>query len=342
MNTTRQKRYSIYGLNLRSSYQFRAPLPVSDRTDSGPYGPDGGLRGVGFRLCLAKRTEAPPETDRIYASRGKNPEGESGVELYATADRYVMRFPGVADFMVAPSSIDCRLVATESPYLVDICLLGYVLTFYAESLGISAIHAGAVEIGGRAVLFSADSTGGKSTIVASFVAAGAPLLADDIAALELEAGRAICHRSYPQFRMTDEQVASFVRPQPGSSLARTDEFDIIHPDFPKVGVPAERVGTFGERSLPLAAVYLLQREAQNAGPVTVESVAPTEALMHLIRNSFLAELVDATELRSGRLARLSRVVSSVPVRRLRYPTGYDILPDVHRVVRRDLAAEDIS
>ncbi|MFW6288970.1 MAG: hypothetical protein ACOC2Q_04240 [Spirochaetota bacterium] len=334
----RQANYHIYGLHLSSDYAFRTPLAKAKAKAKAE---SAGAAGASFASTSSAGTvrfgcrvvpvsRSLTASDRIYASDEKNPQGESATQLYISPPVEIVRYPRVADFMLTPGSIDCEVTRADFGYLVEICLLGDVLTYYSERLGRSAIHSGAVAADGRAVLFVADSTVGKSTMVASLVRAGLPLLADDIAVLESERGQTICHRGYPQLKMNEEQVRAFTR------SAGHEEFSVVHPAFDKVGVPAERVGIFADRPLPVGAIYILQRNRATEAPIAIEAVGPMEALMNLIRNSFVSELVDATDLRSERLSRLSRIVKTTPVRRLSYPTGYDALPAVHRAVLDDL------
>ena len=52
-----------------------------------------------------------------------------------------------------------------------------------------------------------------------------------------------------------------------------------------------------------------------------ERLSPAEALVELVRGSFLAELVEAVGWQERRLATLAALSNSVPVRRLCYSTG---------------------
>ncbi len=331
MTRSDTREYHIYGLRLISDYAFRTPLALG-----APPASAGPPLDLHFTCRLVDQARALRRSSRIYASRETNTHGESAVELYAGdgAPTETMRFPRVADFLLRPGAIECELLDPDCRYLVDICLFGHVLCYCCERLSFTAIHAGAVEIAGKAAVFAADSTGGKSTMVASLVRAGAPLLADDIAVLETDDDGVTCHRGYPQFKMTSDQIAAF------TTATGANEFELIHPAFEKVGVPAERVGGFAAGSLPVGAIYLLHRDRSTEAQVTITPVPPAEALMHLIHNSFIAQLVDATDMRAERLGRLSRIVKSVPVLRLRYPSGYESLPAVNEAVRGDLARRE--
>jgi hypothetical protein len=63
-------------------------------------------------------------------------------------------------------------------------VLDSVLFSVALLAGREALHAGAIAVGGEAVAITAPAGGGKSTLLAELVKRGAPLLSDDIVALE--------------------------------------------------------------------------------------------------------------------------------------------------------------
>ncbi len=69
------------------------------------------------------------------------------------------------------------------------------------------LHAGAVEVDGRALMFVAPSTGGKSTLTEYFVRQGHALLADDKVATYVEDGRFIAvpsHANYRPYRRAED------------------------------------------------------------------------------------------------------------------------------------------
>ncbi|MFY9821168.1 MAG: hypothetical protein WAM82_07285 [Thermoanaerobaculia bacterium] len=92
-------------------------------------------------------------------------------------------------------------------------------------------------------------------------------------------------------------------------------------------------GRFQETSTPLSAIFLATR-VEGANAVEIQPVSRSEALIELVRHSFSARLVEAAGLQPARLARLARLVRSVPVRRLVYPSGFERLEEVaSRVLR---------
>lgn len=333
-------RHVLFGFCLETDYRFRTPMSAA------PYDRACDLR---FQLVLIAEVHAFEADTCLFQSAEKNRFGESIVQGYASPTGMVMRFPRVADFWLSPGKIRCELHDPELEFMVEICLLGHVMAYYLELSGLAALHAGAVVHGEKAVLFAADRTGGKSTMVASMVEGGFPLLADDISALTAHDGTVYCRPGFPQMKLTPEQAARFV--------GEFDDFPLVHPSFAKLSVPASRVGEVVSATLPVACIYLLERclpgkQAEGADRVRIEPVAAGEAMIQLVRHAFLMHLLDAHVdcrllgqaqssakhgLKASRFHLLARIAQSVSVKRLCYPSGYEHLPAVHRAIEADLA-----
>lgn len=349
-------RYTVFGLTVESDREFRTPMAGASAADP---------VDLRFRCSInnapgAAPAPAPGGAQRIYASDEKTPDGSHVLEIYAAAGQRVMRFRGRIDFVLRPGDISCRVYDPSLEYLIEICLFGHVMAYYLELIGLPALHAAAVEADGCAVLFAAEQGEGKSTVVASLVAAGLPLLADDIAALQLTDASVVCRSAFPQLKLTPEQAERFA--------GGADRLPLVHPGFAKLSVPAAAVGRFSAAGAPVARIYLLDRRpAGGTGDrPSIETVPAAQALLKLVSSAFLAELLDsvhepfpfaeaepsaeaqpasrngAADLRRARFRRLADVLRLVPVRRLRYPSGYQYLPTLVDAVRADLAGDGSS
>jgi hypothetical protein len=76
-------------------------------------------------------------------------------------------------------------------------LIAQVLPFAATVRGLEVLHAGAVVIGGRALLLLGPSGAGKTTLALALTQLGAGFLADDAVALESAGGRLLAHPGTP-------------------------------------------------------------------------------------------------------------------------------------------------
>lgn len=307
--TSRLRFHRVFGCTLGSEVPFDNRLgegggPAADLVFS--YGPPG--------------ADLPDTASCLY--RGTN------LHLFRAPDREVLRITDVADFHLWPDRIVAHPAAAEPSPLIEIHLLGTVLSYWLERRGLVTLHASAVEIAGRAAVFASTHGGGKTGLAAALLQAGHPLLSDDLLPVEERDGTFLGRPGYPQMRMWPDEAAWF--------LGSHEHLPIVHPELSKRRVPVGPggLGTFHGSPLPLACIYLPERTEGEA--LEIREVSPRDALIELLRHSFSPRLVEAAGLQPARFQHLSNLVLQVPVKRLRYPSGFDRLPGVAEAVRRDL------
>jgi hypothetical protein len=212
-------------------------------------------------------------------------------------------------------------------------LLGPVIGRILRLRGITCLHASAIDVGGRAVLFVGPKGAGKSTLAAAFAIRRVPVLADDTVSLrESDLGWSAVP-GYPRLRLWPESAHSLVQsageagflPPGESGSARRYHLDLMAPRF-----------GFRPEPRPLGAVYLLQRgNATDDNMPSVAGVRPAEGVVSLVDHSFGKDLLDR-ELRGREFEVLSRVVTQVPIRRLTRSTDLTHLPEFCEFVLDDL------
>lgn len=293
--------HRIYGLTLSSA------LPFSHRLGAGQGGPD---------LTVSLDTSPPPlppgDGLRLYSSPWRDESGESLAHLDRFPGLDVLRFPGIADFHLGPGHIRVHLLDPDRPDLMELRLLGPVLSYWLERLGIPMLHAAAVRMAAGAVGFIAHSGGGKSSLAAALLAAGASLLTDDLLPVEERAGTFLARPGYPQMRMEPDSARHF--------FGTIEGLAPVSPDDTKLHVP---VASFCDAAVPLSALYLVERRP---GPPEILPLPRRQAVIELVRHSFSPYLVEAAGLQPRRLDLFTRLVRQVPVRRLCCPDGLENLP----------------
>lgn len=255
---------------------------------------------------------------RLYSSPWRDEDGESLSYLDRFPEMEVLRFPGIADFYLAPGQITGHLLDPDRPDLMELRLLGPVLSYWLERLGIPVLHAAAVRVDAGAVGFVAHSGGGKSSLAAALLQAGAPLLTDDLLPVEESGGTFLARPGYPQMRMEPDSARHF--------FGTADGLIPVCPDDTKLHAP---VGTFEDTPLPLTALYLVERRP---GPVEILPLPKPQAVIELVRHSFSPYLVEAVGLQPRRLDLFARLVRQVPVCRLLCPAGLEHLPRVAEAI----------
>jgi hypothetical protein len=311
--------YSLYGLTLASDFPFESRLP------EGSGAPD-----VSFELTEAAPVEGL-EVELVHATEPHFEDGRSLTCVYRGDGYHVLRFTEVADYYLWPDRIVCHLLDAEYEYIVEIYLLGQAFSLWLELRGMPALHASAVVADGGAAVFLATNHGGKSSLAASLMQAGYPLLTDDILSVEQRNGELFGRPGYPSMRMWPDQAGHF--------LGGWENLEIVHPRYSKRRVPVGRdFGAFHGQAVPISRFYLPQRrDPEKWGEeIEVSDVPPGEALMALLAESFIPQTAESLGLSRERLAILGSLVSRTPVRRISYPEGYDRLPRVRGRILEDL------
>jgi hypothetical protein len=314
--------YRLFGLTLASDFSF------ANRLRPGTGAPDLTFTCVVQPPLSTNGEQATP----AYSSSYRTDDGESILYLYRLGTCDVLRFTRVADFYLWPARIICHLLDPAYDYLVEIRLLGTVLSFWLERQGIPALHASAVTVQGQAVAFLSTNKGGKSSLAASLLQAGYPLLTDDILPVEYTDGAFRGRPGYPTVRLWPDEAQHF--------LGHYEDLPLVHPELAKRRVPVGPDGfaAFCDVSQPLACLYLPERRDPAARETAVEitPVSPRDAVIELVRHSFTARLVEALGLQAQRLDFFARLVRHVPLRRLVYPSGFAYLPRVREAILKDL------
>lgn len=312
----------LFGIRLASSFPFATPLPAGD-----------GPEDLVFSLASLTTEDMPflqePGLAPIYSSPWLDDDGESVAHLYRIADGNVFSFSRDLEVLVQPARITAALLDPACGPLVELRLLGPVLSYWLEWRGMPTLHASAAVLDGRAVGFLSVQGGGKTGLAAAMMQAGHPLLTDDILPLEERGGTFLGRSGYPQMKMWPDEAAHF--------LGAYEHLPLVHPQITKrrVTVGEGHWGTFHEPALPLAALYVPER--REGGPIEISPLSRGEAVIELVRHSFSPHLVQAVGLQPSRLDFFARLVRQVPVRRLAYPSGFERLPEVVAALRRDLS-----
>ncbi len=202
----------------------------------------------------------------------------------------------------------------ENYSLEDACtyLLGPVMGFVLRLRGVVCLHASAVAIGDQAIALVGLPGAGKSTTAAAFGRCGFPVLADDVVALVDRGEHFLVQPAYPRVNLWPDSVREL--------FGSEDALPRITPTWDKRYLSlGQNTYPFGHNPLPLGAIYILSgREVSRTAPV-IEQLAGSEAFMALVANTYVNYLLDR-DMRSREFDALSRMLTAVPVRRVR-PTA---------------------
>jgi hypothetical protein len=274
--------YFVYGGHLRSELEFPSLLPGrAERVDWTLRVAESGLQAKECRL-RGVREYGNGWTMRLFDSS----TGGMRVEFGAA---------GTYDVEPRKGSRGWEIVWYPSedvvPELVRATVLGPVMALTLLSSGVLSLHGSAVSIDGEAVVFMAPPLSGRSKLVASLVAEGARLVADDIVAIE-------------------------PAPRP-----------MVRPGLQRVEVPLYQSRM--PESLPLSTIYVLELEetamklAPAREPLDLTGAARDLGLRTTLRDRLVGAGAAVTQLRW-----IGQVVQRVPVHKLHLPRDGAQLPEV--------------
>ena len=260
------------------------------------------------------------------------PDGTVWTLFYRLDNGYLLRFPDLADFEVSLDGLTAVAwpVPGVSPGTVEHLHLNQVLPLALSRQGRLVLHASAVAFDGIGVAFTGESGRGKSTLAASFATTGARFLTDDGLRLDWLDGYCQITPSHPSVRLWEDSQEALI--PKAVDLAPAVEYTT------KARLLASDAMAFCDQPQPLRRVYFLGEGV--APSLIIEMVRPAEALVELLKNSFLLD-IEEKELLAWHFDEMVRLAELPIYFRLDYPRRYEDLPHVREAIIRH-ALEDKS
>jgi hypothetical protein len=197
---------------------------------------------------------------------------------------------------------------------VQLFLLGSAFGALLHQRGLMPLHANAIVLDGRAFAFCGHSGAGKSTMAAWFHDRGHPVLADDVCVIGFGAdGVPIAFPGVPRLRLWRQALEEFGR-DAGDYQRSFDALD-------KYDVPIDAGSESGP--VPLAAVYLLGKAAEDARGGTIERLTGIAAVDALVANTYRGLYLETIGGIGPHLATCIRLAKSVPIFRADRLWGFD-------------------
>ena len=280
-------RYLISGLHVQSDVELPSAIPHTFADE-----PD---------VRIAQAALPPPEA--VLAE----PEG--------TVFRF--RVPDVARFLMRGGrELLYEALPGYDPGLLPLHLTGTCFATLLQQRGGVVLHASAVRVAGRAMLFCGESGAGKSTLAAMLADRGFPLLNDDVCSLALQPDGS--YAVHPDGRMLKLWAASLDQlhaPVRGAEvIGRTDKFYAL----PANNDVAPR---------PLGGIYLLHESLPGSAP-GLQVLHPARALAVLHENAYRPELVRAMGQQRLFFQAAAALCATVPVLQLSRAKRFDQAGDV--------------
>jgi hypothetical protein len=251
------------------------------------------------------------------------PDGTRWTVFYRTGTGYLLRFPALADFELSADgrSVHCWPAPGISEHTVQHLYLNQVLPLALSKQGQLVFHASAVEIGGVAVAFMGESGKGKSTLAAGFATGGFRFLTDDGLMIEACGSGYQVMPSHPSIRLWQDSEAALIAPDTPTAPAL--EFTSKSRFLAGATIP------FCDTPRSLRRVYFLGDGSASA--ITFQRIKPAEALIELVKHSFLLD-IEEREMLAAHFDELSGLASLLIYYRLDYPRHYEDLAAVRQAI----------
>jgi hypothetical protein len=209
-------------------------------------------------------------------------------------------------------------------------LVGPIMGLLLRLRGATCLHASAVSIRDRAIVFVGSEGAGKSTTAAAFAEQGFPVLTDDIAALVEREQQFHVLPAYKRINLWPDSVKLLY----GSPEALPQ----ITAEWEKRCLRLGEDGKtqFEERALPLGAIYALGNWTPNSAE-SIESISLKTAMMTLVANTYATNFLDAKQ-RAEEFVVLSRLAAAVPVRQINVRRETVGPHELCNVIRQDFAS----
>jgi hypothetical protein len=234
-------------------------------------------------LITARKGDDPPE---VAIQRGLVPTSLDGAAARGptwqiAGGRFLLRIPDIARFLLTKGSeIVFETENDAPPEEVAIFLLGTVFGILLHQREQIVLHASAVQVNGKAVLFCGPSGAGKSTLAAALAQRGYPLVTDDFCTLAAAgSGAPLVHPDGRKLKLWAQAIERLDLAQHrGERVRRSLEKFYVEP------------GEAFSEPLALGAVYAL-REARPPHRAGIERPNIVDAALVLRRNAYRPLLV---------------------------------------------------
>ncbi len=315
--------HMVYGLQLAANVALPG-LPAQRDSET----PDLLIELRDRRACPGT---LPAFDENFYSSSRSGPGGQPNlrVGLSPGGEHFGFFYGDGVRFAVHRRGREVWAEWPENYTLEDACtyLLGPVMGFVLRLRGVVCLHASAVAIGDRAIALVGQPGAGKSTTAAAFGCEGFAVLSDDIVALADKGVQFLVQPGYPRVNLWPDSVLTL--------MGSVDALPRITPTWAKRYMPLGRNGRrFASRPLPLGAIYILESRDTALNAPVVEEVSGEEAFMALVANTYVNYLLDQN-MRRTEFDVLSRVVSKIPIRRVRPPAEPSAIFDVCEAIASD-------
>jgi hypothetical protein len=264
----------------------------------------------------------PSPDPEVTIRRGQVPErleGEtdSGPTWQVAGSRFLLHIPGIARFLLEDGrSIVFAPASEDSLTDVPIFIIGTAFGILLHQREQIVLHASAVRVSGKAVLFCGASGEGKSTLAAALAQRGYPLVTDDVCTVSIEGGAPPqVHPDGRQLKLWAQAIERLeLAPARGARVRAKLEKFYVAP------------GEVYSEPLPLGAVYML-REARPPHAPGIDKPNVVDAALLLRRNAYRPLLIRQLNQRAGYFRAAADIANAAGIYHLTRALDFGKIPE---------------
>ena len=243
---------------------------------------------------------------------------QRGPSMWMAPGRILIDIPDIVRMlMIEGRELRYSAAAGNSPKDVAIFLNATGLGALFHQREMTVLHASAVLVGDRAVLFCGRSGAGKSTLAAALNQRGFPLIADDICAIRSgQDGRPAATPDGRCLKLWQDALHRL-------SFGTGEEIGRIRSEIDKFYV---RPGALAAQNVPIAAIYRLREDRSVTKPV-IDRMNLAEAAHIVVDNAYRPRMVTLLNQRKQYLETAAGVSQAGGVFALRRPMRFALLDE---------------
>lgn len=269
---------------------------------------------------LIVRAEADCRTDVTIRLGSVPPHLEDAQTVRPTfeiaGDRFLFRIPNIARFLLRAGN-EMIVEAEAPPGDVAIFIVGTVFGILLHQRELTVLHASAVRVGDRAVLFCGSSGAGKSTMAAALGQHGYAMLADDVCAITVgDSGRPMAQADCRHMKLWNQTIEKLdLSEWRGAAVRSKLEKFYVEP------------AVASNEALPVGAVYILleTRAPQRDG---IERPNFVDAAILIRRNAYRPRLVREFGQSQDYLQSSASIIAAAGLYLLHRPLDFAAMPAV--------------
>lgn len=275
---------------------------------------------------LVRSVSQPDITIRVVNNDGLvTSSSPDRIAIEATANEARLVYDPVGTVSIRNGS---EIVIAPAPHADEqelrFCLLGPAMALALHQRGRLVLHASACWVNGQAIAFLGAAGSGKSTMAAAMVARGHPVITDDLVVVSFEdRTKVVVYPGFPVLKLWPEAAA--ILGGDHAALPRVS---------PKIEKRVRHIDShFAGTASALGRIYVLAEGDRTE----IESLTPSQSFIELVRHSFLANILEATEARTTHFRQCTRLAALVPHRVLKREHALSQLPALAELIERDVA-----